>query len=302
MERIWIAHERGRSLLMIRRARKPLTEQARSLSGGQYVQLSDGLTHYRAEGPADGTPLVLLHGATVSLWSFDFLVPLLGPAGFRTLRFDLFGHGLSDRPATAYTLDLFTRQTTELLEATCFPRPTAILGHSVGAAIAAAVCTACATSIEKLVLVAPMLNFNATTAWSRALRCPGLGEILMLLVARPALMRRRRTRYTGIGQPQLAERFLEHASYEGFWSALLSMVRSETLGDQSRRYAALPDLDRDVLVISGSRDEVLPRKDLARVRELLPPHSHLEIEGAAHNLLLTHPAQVAAALRAVTDS
>ena len=57
-----------------------------------------------------------------------------------------------------------------------------------------------------------------------------------------------------------------------------------------------------MLVISGSRDDVLPPKDLARVRELLPSHSHLAIEGAAHNLLLTHPAEVAAALRAVTSS
>ena len=287
---------------MIRRTRKPLTEQARSYSGGDYVRLTDGLTHYRDEGPADGTPLVLLHGATVSLWTFDLLVPLLGPLGFRTLRFDLFGHGLSDRPATAYTLDLFTRQTTDLLEAIRFPLPTAILGHSVGAAIAAAVSAACAASIDRLVLVAPMLNFNATTAWSRALRCPGLGEILLRLVARPAFVRRRRTRYASIGHPQLAERFLEQASYDGFWSAMLSMMRNEALGDQSRHYAALPSLDRDVLVISGSRDDVLPPKDLARVRELLLGHSHLAIEGAAHNLLLTHPAEVAAALRAVTSS
>ena len=211
---------------MIRRARNPLTAQTRSLSGGDYVRLTDGLTHYRTEGPEDGTPLVLLHGATVSLWTFDFLVPLLGPLGFRTLRFDLFGHGLSDRPATAYTLELFTRQTTELLEAIRFPRPTAILGHSVGAAIAAALCASGAAAIEQLVLIAPMLNFNATTAWSRALRCPGLGEILLQLLAKPAFVRRRRTRYARIGHPQLAERFLEQASYDGFWSAMLSMVRS----------------------------------------------------------------------------
>jgi pimeloyl-ACP methyl ester carboxylesterase len=286
---------------MIRRAHKPLTANARRLSDGEYVRLSDGVTHFRIEGPTDGAPLVLLHGATVPLWEFDFLVPLLDLAGFRTLRFDLFGHGLSDRPKTAYTLELFVRQTIELLDATGFPHPIAMLGHSVGAAIAAAVCAARPAPIERLVLVAPMLNFAATSAWSPLLRCPGLGELLMLLVARPLLVRRRRLRYAGIGQPQLTERFLEQASYEGFWRALLSMVRCEALGDQSLRYAALAELDREVLVISGARDRVLPTRDLARVRQLLSRHSHVEIAGAEHNLLLTHAVEVAAALRSSSN-
>jgi pimeloyl-ACP methyl ester carboxylesterase len=35
---------------------------------------------------------------------------------------------------------------------------------------------------------------------------------------------------------------------------------------------------------------------VARVRTLLPHHTYLEIAGAEHNLLLTHPECVAAAL------
>jgi pimeloyl-ACP methyl ester carboxylesterase len=262
------------------------------------VQLSDGVTHYRLEGSADAPPLVLVHGATVPLWEFDFLVPELRRAGFRTLRFDLYGHGLSDRPAVDYTLELFVRQTLELLEAVDFPKPAAILGHSLGAAVASAVAARHRGRIDRLVLVAPMLDYNATSAWSRLFRLPAAGEVVMSLFGVRALVRRRRRRYALIGQPQLAALFVEQVSFAGFGRALLSMIRAETLGDQTPRYAALRELGLDVLLISGGADAVIPAADIARVRALVGRHEGLDLPSAAHNLLLTHPAEVAAALRA----
>jgi pimeloyl-ACP methyl ester carboxylesterase len=282
----------------VRRRERARFAAARRAHGGEYVELGAGVTHYRVEGARDAAPLILVHGATVPLWEFDFLGPELTRSGFRTLRFDLFGHGLSDRPRIDYTLDLFVAQTLELLEATAFPRPATILGHSLGAAIAAAVAARRPDAIDALVLVAPMLNFNARSAWARAFRRRGAGELLMRFYGVPALVRRRRTRYARIGRPRLTELFVEQASFDGFGRALLSMIRAETLGDQSARYAALRALAPDVLVISGGADAVIPAEDVSRVRELLGPHSHVELARAEHNLLLTHPVEVAAAVRA----
>jgi pimeloyl-ACP methyl ester carboxylesterase len=270
---------------------------ARRAHGGECVELGDGITHYRLEGRADALPLILVHGATVPLWEFDLLVPDLG-ADFRTLRFDLYGHGLSDRPAVRYTLDLFVRQTLALLEAVDFPRPAAILGHSLGAAVASAVAVREPGWVDRLMLVAPMLDFNATSAWSRLFKLPAAGELAMRLFAVRALVRRRRARYARIGRPQLADLFIEQVSFAGFGRALLSMIRVETLGDQAARYAALPALARKVLVISGGADAVIPAADIARVRDLVGRHEHFDLETAEHSLLLTHSAEVAAALRA----
>ena len=268
---------------------------ARLARGGQCVALSDGVTHYRLEGPRGAPPLLLVHGATVPLWEFDLLVPKLREH-FRTLRFDLYGHGLSDRPALHYTLDVFVRQTLELLEAVDFPRPATILGHSLGAVIASAVAAREPSAIDRLVLVAPMLDFNATSAWSRLFKLPAAGELAMRLFAIRALVRRRRARYARIARPQLTDLFIEQVSFGGFGRALLSMIRTETLGDQAERYAALSALARDVLVISGGADAVIPAADVARVRELVGRHEHLDLATAEHSLLLTHPAEVAAAL------
>jgi pimeloyl-ACP methyl ester carboxylesterase len=267
---------------------------------GAFIQLSQGRTHYRIEGPPNGLPLVMLHGATVPLWEYDCLAPHLVAAGFRILRFDFYGHGLSDRLEVPYTLERFRQQALELIEATNFPRPAALMGHSVGAAIGSAVAAARPEWITRLVLVAPMLNFNATNLWSLAFRCPGLGEVLMRCVGLPALMRRRRLRYASIGQPQLAQRFRDQTNYAGLGRALLSMARSATLGDQSARYGALPALEREILVIWGCLDRVVPARHIARLRALVQVHRYLALDDARHNVLMTHPEAVAEAVREFT--
>ncbi len=128
-------------------------------------------------------------------WEFDELVPLLTAIGFRSLRFDLYGHGLSDRPHGEYSLARFSRQTCEVIEATGLVRPVVLVGHSLGAAIAAAVAASNPQWIERLLLVAPMLDFSSTSAWSRVFRVAVVGDLLMRFVGVPALVRRRRRRY-----------------------------------------------------------------------------------------------------------
>ncbi|MFO0690060.1 MAG: alpha/beta hydrolase [Myxococcota bacterium] len=264
-------------------------------AGGASVRLSEGSTYWRREGPRDAVPIVLVHGATVPSWEFDELVPLLLRAGFQTLRFDLYGHGASDRPAGPYTFGRFARQLAEIVEATDFPQPAIHLGHSFGAALVAAVAAARPERVQRLVLVAPMLDFGSTVSWSKLLQTPLLGEAFMRLVGVPALIHRRRQRYAMMGRPHLTSRFVEQAADDGFGRAILSMFREGALGDKSARYSALRSLDREILVITGDEDTVIPATHVARVRSLLPAHTHRTIS-AGHSLLLTHPTTVVASL------
>lgn len=264
--------------------------------GGQYARLTEGLTFWRREGSTYGVPIVLIHGATVPSWEFDFLVPPLLGAGFQTLRFDLYGHGASARLPGDYTFDRFSRQVVEIIEATDFPRPAIVLGHSFGAALAASVAVARPDLVAKLVLVAPMLDFSSTSAWSKLFQLRGVGELAMRLIGAPALVRRRRRRYATIGQDHLTPRFIEQSD-RGFGRALVSMFRHGALGDQSARYSALRGFTRPLLVVTGEFDNIIPPEHIARVRALLPPHAHCVVP-AEHNLLLTHPGHVVAALTA----
>ena len=119
----------------------------------------------------------------------------------------------------------------------------------------------------------------------------------MRYLAVPSLIRRRKERYERIGQTHLTQRFIDQVSTAGFDRGLLSMFRTAALGDQSARYEALRPINRDILVISGDEDTIIPANHIARVRSLLPNHSHLAIK-AEHNVLLTHPEEVVEAVRA----
>jgi pimeloyl-ACP methyl ester carboxylesterase len=262
---------------------------------GQFSELREGRTAWRREGSSGGVPLVLVHGATVPSWEFDFLIPPLLDAGFQTLRFDLYGHGASDRLSGAYTFDRFARQVVEVIEASRFARPATLLGHSFGAALVAAVATRHPELVSRLVLVAPMLNFSSTSRWARLFSVPAVGEIAMRWIGTPALIRRRRRRYAAIGKAHLTARFVEQLAGGGFGRALVSMFRHGALGDQSAHYSALRNLDRPVMVVTGTRDAIIPPDHIAHIRSLLPAHLHCPID-AEHNLLLTHPDVVANAM------
>ena len=172
-----------------------------------------------------------------------------------------------------------------------------VLLHGASA-VAAAVAAARPEALQRLVLVAPMLDFAATSAWVRMLKRRVIGDFLARFVALPMLLRRRKARYVAIGQPQLTERFREQIAHDGFRQALLSMVRCGTLGDQARRYAVLAETAHDVLVVAGTADRVSTLEDAARVQSLLRRGRLCAVQGAEHSLLLTHCPPIAAAISA----
>jgi haloalkane dehalogenase len=65
----------------------------------RYVHVGDLRMAYVEAGPADGEPVLLLHGEPS--WSFLYrtVLPVLADAGFRAIAADLVGFGRSDKPA-----------------------------------------------------------------------------------------------------------------------------------------------------------------------------------------------------------
>jgi len=64
-----------------------------------YLTLADGLRmHWVDEGPADGPPVLMLHGEPTWSYLYRHMVPPFAEAGFRALAPDLVGFGRSDKP------------------------------------------------------------------------------------------------------------------------------------------------------------------------------------------------------------
>src|ERR1044071_6113424 len=86
-----------------------LDDAARRGVPGSFVRLSAGVTHYELAGPPGAATVLLIPGFSTpyNVWdpTFDGLVQ----AGFRVLRYELYGRGWSDRPDAQYEGPFFAR-------------------------------------------------------------------------------------------------------------------------------------------------------------------------------------------------
>lgn len=258
-----------------------------------FAQLADGECHFRIDGPARGRTVLMLHGATVPHWEFDRLVPFLNAAGLRTIRPDFYGHGHSARPRTRYGHALFVRQALSLLDALEMQSPVDLLGHSLGAAIAARLAVAAPARIRRVILGAPLVDYMENVPATRYLRWPLLGEALTHGYVVPMLRRRRARNYAPIEDGRFVGKFMRQLELPGFGRALLSMFRSGALGDQRDAYEALGKANPPLLVLRGTEDPICPPVQLARLRDWLPAARCVEVEGTGHAFMLTHPERVA---------
>jgi haloalkane dehalogenase len=65
----------------------------------RYVQLDALRMHYVEDGPADGRPVLMLHGEPTWSYLYRTMIPVFAAAGYRAIAPDLIGFGRSDKPA-----------------------------------------------------------------------------------------------------------------------------------------------------------------------------------------------------------
>lgn len=64
----------------------------------RYVQLDALRMHYVEDGPAQGAPVLMLHGEPTWSYLYRKMIPVFADAGYRAIAPDLIGFGRSDKP------------------------------------------------------------------------------------------------------------------------------------------------------------------------------------------------------------
>lgn len=84
-----------------------------------YVEIQGYRVHYLDVGPADGEPVLLIHGEPTWAYLYRKMIPVLVGAGHRCIVPDLIGFGRSDKPASmdTHTYKFHVDAMTELVEA-----------------------------------------------------------------------------------------------------------------------------------------------------------------------------------------
>jgi pimeloyl-ACP methyl ester carboxylesterase len=267
-------------------ARKPtLTAEARSGLPGSFIELSAGVTHYELRGDAGAEVVVLIHGNAAPMITWDHAVGPLCDAGFRVLRYDLFGHGFSDRPKLArYDRGFYNLQLTELLSRLSIPGPVSLVGTSQGGSNAVCFAAENPGAVRKLALLAPLVDVlpgSEGTAYKLILR-PGVGEFLLLLVGDRKLADISDAVVSPETKAALQPKVAEQFRYRGKRAAVLANLRGDGLSDATSCYRRVGNQGIPLLLTCGTRDQKIPHDSMNRLRDLLPDTEYHEIEGAGH--------------------
>ena len=111
-----------------------------------------------AIGPANGPPLLLLHGVTANWQSFLPIIPGLSQ-NHQIFAIDLRGHGLSGKIEQGYTLVDYSSDVLQFVQSE-LGTSIAILGHSFGALIAIHVAANVPEFIQSIILLDPPLIYR----------------------------------------------------------------------------------------------------------------------------------------------
>lgn len=255
------------------------TTRAQAL--GAFFTLRDGATHYKLEGPETGQRVMLVHGFSVPSYIWDSTAVALTVAGYRVARYDTFGRGFSDRPDTAYDLELFERQLTDMLDSLGWREPVHLMGLSFGGPITAGFTSRHPERVKSLTLVDPAAGTMGGVPWYMSL--PVVGELLWQAMAVPGMADGQLTDFVAPAKwPDWPDRYRVQMQYAGFGRALLRtrIAAAGTVLDSL--YAAAGRTQKPALLIWGKEDQTVPIAMAEGIKAAIPQIQFHAVDKAGH--------------------
>jgi len=119
-----------------------------------YIRANGVLLHTVIAGPADGEPIMLLHGFPEYWYGWRAQIDVLAAAGYRVIVPDQRGYNLSDKPkeVSDYRISILATDVVSLAEALGYTQIN-LVGHDWGAAVAWWVATMYPERLKKLVIL-----------------------------------------------------------------------------------------------------------------------------------------------------
>jgi pimeloyl-ACP methyl ester carboxylesterase len=276
-------------------------EWAKAGQAHQFATLADGVTHYELSGPVDGPSVILVHGVSGPMGVWDATVPALVANGFRVLRLDLYGRGLSDRPvASAYDLETYRHQVELLAVGVGLRWPAHLVGSSMGALVAAEFARHAPDKVRAVTLIGPAGFPLQASPLAQLMNVPVIGDYLMRVAGDRALADHDRRYFFRPGDfTAFQARFERQLQVKGSKAAILATFRHVPLQSYLEGYAALGALGKPVQIIWGKEDQAFPYTHHRELLQRLAPATHPElvtIEAAGHLPQVEQVARTNAAL------
>lgn len=227
----------------------------------QFVELSNGdVVHYRDQGLRSGPVLVLIHGTSASLHTWEPMVEAL-KGQFRLISYDLPGHGLSGSTQDADYSSMAMVQSTWNLMAQLNIDSATLVGNSLGGSIAWRAALDDPDRVKSLILLAPSGAPRVSVAKSnigfKILRT-SLGQALMKKITPRFIIKKSLLQTVvdpAIVDEATVDRYWELLRMQGNRQAMIDLAKTPRPSDDWRR---LSEIKFPALVVWGKQDDVLP--------------------------------------------
>ncbi len=265
----------------------------------QFRVIDGVLTHLRDEGPrADSTPILLLHGTSASLHTWDGWTAAL-IAERRVIRADLPGYGLSVQFPDSETTAGYTRWMRALLDSLAITR-VIVAGNSLGGRLAWELTVADTTRVVGLILVDAAGYPSTATSIPlgfRIARMPVVKHLAKDLLPRGIIVSSLENVY---GDPtrvsdELIDRYYDMARREGNRDALVRRFSSEI---SSADTLAIARVRVPTLILWGMRDRLIPPSNAERFARDIAGSRIVRFEALGH---VPHEEDPAATVAAVSS-
>jgi len=252
-----------------------------------------------------GRPIILLHGNAGGVEDFEFGAVEDLAHEYRVIAIDRPGHGDSDRPDNAGSVEYQAEFLHQTLAEMGIYRPI-LVGHSWGGSLALAYALKYPDDVAGMVLLAPAAYPDGGANFFNRLvaKVPVIGDIGVLMgqsVMGERMLRReiRRAFYpqavpdsysklisaSWLGRKQLKAYFEDEVDLNG---------SLETMGPQ------YPQIKIPVAIVTGDQDKMVSPKDNAyRLRKAIPGSHLIELKNTGHEIPQTEPKSIASALRLI---
>lgn len=240
---------------------KTLNDDARKNVSGQFIKLTDGITHYQSAGADTGQVVILVHGFSVPYYIWDDTYDSLIQNGFYGVRYDEYGRGFSDRPNTVYSEILYRRQLHDLITALKLRTPVTLAGLSFGGAVVTDFAVHYPELVDKVILVDPVYAFGK-------LDDPEIVANYKMAMDHEKQATGQLTDFKYPEKfPNWVDKYKVQMQYKGFRHALLSTRNNFSKDTIISNYQRLGSLQKKVLLIWGKDDITVPFRFSDSVRK-----------------------------------
>jgi len=272
----------------------------------QFLTLQGMQVHLRDEGPRDDPePLVLIHGTSASLHTWDGWTQAL-KGQRRVIRMDLPGFGLTGpAPDGDYRMERYADFIVALMDQLGV-RQAVLAGNSLGGGIAWHTAVRHPTRVTRLVLVDASgypLQSTSVPLGFRLAQISWLQPLMRQLLPRRMIESSVRNVYADPGKvtPELVDRYFDLTLRAGNRESLTQRLKLRETDAQSA--GLIKTIQQPTLILWGAQDKLITEPSGQRFHQDIADSQYVVLEGLGHVPQEEDPARsVAPVLKFLTSS